>query len=74
MIEESFRLRDESNDLMDEAQILLKTALQLPSIGAFHERAEEFDKMASVLNYSVSSSEVIDRLEWLLLCPNCERC
>ncbi|MDE0425514.1 MAG: restriction endonuclease subunit S [Candidatus Poribacteria bacterium] len=63
LIEASFRLRDESNGLMDEAQILLKTALQLPSIGAFHERSERFDKMASVLNYSVSSSEVIDRLD-----------
>ena len=63
LIEESFRLRDESNDLMDEAQILLKTALQLPSIGVFHERAEQFDKMASVLNYSVPSSEVVDRLD-----------
>ena len=63
LIEASFRLRDESNELMDEAQILLKTALQLPSIGAFHERAEQFDNMASVLNYSVSSSEVVDRLD-----------
>ncbi|MYK17659.1 restriction endonuclease subunit S [Candidatus Poribacteria bacterium] len=63
LIEESFKLRDESNGLMDEAQILLKMALQLPSIIAFHERAEEFDKMASVLNYSVSSNEVIDRLD-----------
>ena len=63
LIEKSFKLRDESNELIDEAQILLKTALQLPSIGAFHERAEQFDKMASVLNYSVSSSEVIDRLD-----------
>ena len=63
LIEESFKLRDESNELMDTAQVLLKTALQLPSIGAFHERAEQFDKMASVLNYSVSSTEVIDRLD-----------
>ena len=63
LIEESFRLRDESNELMDAAQILLKTALQLPSIGVLQERAEQFDKMASVLNYSVSSSEVIDRLD-----------
>ena len=63
LIEESFKLRDESNELMDTAQTLLKTALQLPSIGAFHERAEQFDKMASVLNYSVSSSEVVDRLD-----------
>ena len=63
LIEDSFRLRDESNELMDEAQLLLKTALQLPSIEAFHERADQFDKMASVLNYSVSSSEVSDRLD-----------
>ena len=63
LIEESFKLRDASNELMDTAQILLKTALQLPSIGAFQERAEQFDKMANVLNYSVSSSEVIDRLD-----------
>ena len=63
LIEESFKLRDASNALMDAAQDLIKTALQLPSIGAFHERAEQFDKMASVLNYSVPSSEVIDRLD-----------
>ena len=63
LIEASFRLRDESNELMDEAQNLLKTALQLPSIEAFHERTERFDKMASVLNYSVPSSEVVDRLD-----------
>ena len=63
LIEESFKLRDESNELMDTAQILVKTALQLPSIEAFHERAKQFDKMANVLNYSVSSSEVIDRLD-----------
>ena len=63
LIEESFKLRDESNELMDTAQVLLKTALQLPAIGAFHERAEQFDKMANVLNYSVPSSEVVDRLD-----------
>ncbi|MDE0689680.1 MAG: restriction endonuclease subunit S [Candidatus Poribacteria bacterium] len=63
LIEASFKLRDESNELMDTAQVLLKTALQLPSIGAFHERAEQFDKMASVLNYSVPSTEVVDRLD-----------
>ena len=63
LIEESFKLRDESNELMDTAQTLLKTALQLPSIEALQERAEQFDKMASVLNYSMPSSEVIDRLD-----------
>ena len=63
LIEESFKLRDESNELMDAAQALLKTALQLPSIEVLQERAEQFDKTAGVLNYSVSSSEVIDRLD-----------
>ena len=63
LIEESFKLRDESNELMDAAQSLLKTALQLPSIEVLQERADQFDKTASVLNYSVSSSEVIDRLD-----------
>ena len=63
LIEESFKLRDESNELMDAAQVSLKTSLQLPSIEVLQERAEQFDKTASVLNYSVSSSEVIDRLD-----------
>ena len=63
LIEASFRLRDESNELMDAAQMLFKAALQLPSIEALQEQSEQFDKTASVLNYSVSSSEVVDRLD-----------
>ena len=63
LIEESFKLRDESNELMDEAQALLKEALQLPDIEELQERAEQFDKTAGVLNYSVPSSELIDRLD-----------
>ena len=63
LIEKSFKLRDESNELMDAAQSLLKTALQLPSIEVLQERAEQFDKMAGILNYVVSSVEVIDRLD-----------
>lgn len=63
LIEESFKLRDESNELMDAAQALLKAALQLPSIEVLRERADQFDKTAGVLNYSISSSEVIDRLD-----------
>lgn len=63
LVEESFQLRDESNELMDEAQDLLKEVLQLPAIEALQEQAEQFDKTADVLNYSVSSSELIDRLD-----------
>ena len=63
LIEESFSLRDESNELMDEAQILLQEALQLPDIEDLQERAEQFDKTGGVLNYSVLSSELTDRLD-----------
>ncbi len=63
LIEESFKLRDESNELMDEAQVLLKETLQLPDIENLQERAEQFDKTARILNYSVLSSESIDRLD-----------
>ena len=63
LVEESFSLRDESNELMDEAQGLLKEALQLPNIEELQEQAEQFDKTADVLNYSVPSSELINRLD-----------
>ena len=62
-IEESFKLRDESNELLDEAQALLKETLQLPNIEDLQERAEQFDKTAGLLNYSVPASELIDRLD-----------
>ena len=63
LIEESFKLRDESNELLDAAQILLKEALELPSIEVLHEQAKQFDETADVLNYSVPSSEILDRLD-----------
>ena len=63
LVEESFSLRDKSNELMDEAQVLLKEALQLPDIEDLQERAEQFDRTTGVLNYSVPSSELIDRLD-----------
>lgn len=63
LVEESFRLRDESNELMDTAQSLLKAELQLPTIDVLMEQAEQFNRTVRVLNFSVSSSEVIDRLD-----------
>ena len=63
LVKESFKLRDESNEFMAEAQALLKDALQLPNIEDLQEQAEQFDKTAGVLNYSVPSSALIDRLE-----------
>ena len=63
LIEKSFKLRDESNQLIDEAQVLLKAALQLSHIGKLREQAEQFNTTAGVLNYSVPSGELIDRLD-----------
>ena len=63
LIEESFNLRDESNKLIDEAQSQLKETLQLPDIDDLQKRAEQFDKTNHVLNYSVPSSELIERLD-----------
>ena len=63
LIEDSFKLRDESNELLDAAQILLKDALALPSIEILHEQAKRFDATMGVLNYSMPSSKVLDRLD-----------
>ena len=63
LVEASFKLRDESNELMDTAQSLLQTELQLPPIDVLIEQAEKFNSTVEVLNYSVSSSEVLDRLD-----------
>ena len=63
LIEESFSLRDDSNKLMDEAQISLKAALQLPDIENLQERAEQFNKTVEVLNYSVPLGKLMDRLD-----------
>lgn len=63
LVEESFRLRDESNELMDTAQLMLKDALQLPDLDILNEQAEQYNETARILNYVVSSVEVIDRLD-----------
>ena len=65
LIEASFKLRDESNELMDMAQSLLIDELKLPSIEELELMAKDiqFDKTAGVLNYSVPSREVVDRLD-----------
>ena len=63
LVEESFKLRDESNELLGAAQVLLKEALELPSIEALHEQAKQFDETADVLNYSVPLSGIHGRLD-----------
>lgn len=62
-IEESFKLRDESNELMNEAQGRLKDALRLPSVEAVMAQVEQYDKKANVLNFSVPLSELDNRFD-----------
>ena len=63
LIEKSFKLRDESNDLMDEAQMLLQKALQLPDVKQWRTRSKQFDTTAGVMNYSVPLNEWGNRLD-----------
>lgn len=61
LIMSSFRLRDESNTLMDEAQTLLKSGLNLPDIDSI--KPTYFDQSAGMSNYSVGLSSLDGRLE-----------
>ena len=63
LIEESFKLRDESNELMDGAQTLLKKALQLPDIEKLQAQISQFDETSDVSNYSIPISELDNRLD-----------
>ena len=61
LIMSSFRLRDESNVLMNEAQALLKSALKLADIDDI--KPAYFDQSADLRNYSVNLSTLDGRLE-----------
>lgn len=61
LVMSSFRLRDESNALMDESQALLKSALNMPDIDDI--KSTFFDPTADLHNYSISLSSLDGRLE-----------
>ena len=61
LIEQSFALRDESNDLIDEATALLVKELSLPAIGEFAPNF--YAKGANVDTFSVAMSRLEGRLE-----------
>jgi len=61
LIVASYELRDESNDLLDEAQTLLVEELQLPEVAEFD--VEYFRKQAPVGTYSVKLSDMAGRLD-----------
>lgn len=57
----SYTLRDESNDLLDEAQALLIEELQLPAVCDFD--VDYFSKQAPVDTFSVKLSDMAGRLD-----------
>lgn len=57
----SFDLRDESNELIDEATTLLVKELQLPSMKQFNIR--QFNKKVEVNNYNVKLSNLFRRMD-----------
>jgi len=61
LIVESFKLRDESNELLEKAEKLLYEELDLPPIEQL--KPKYFDKKADVRNYSVKLSSLNNRLD-----------
>lgn len=58
---DSFDLRDQSNDLIDKAQILLKSELKLPPIEELKQ--ELFKHNIEIINYGVKLNELSNRLD-----------
>ena len=61
LIMDSFRLRDESNSLIDEAERLLISELKLPPIDEI--KPKYFDGKAASKNFSVKLSKVDNRID-----------
>lgn len=63
IVEKSYRLRDESNELISEAQNLLLENLKLPSIDTLHKEATRHYGDASMPNWSIPIHRVGMRLD-----------
>ncbi|WP_051617249.1 restriction endonuclease subunit S [Desulfonatronovibrio hydrogenovorans] len=61
LIMNSYALRDESNDLLSEAERLLYDALKLPPLEKLRQHA--FDGKPNLLNYQVNLSQIDGRLD-----------
>lgn len=61
LIVHSFELRDESNELIDQATAMLVEELHLPDIGSFD--VNYYKKDAAVDTFSVKLSDVVGRLD-----------
>lgn len=58
---ESYRLRDQSNELIDEAQNMLYEELQLPDLSAI--KPKQYTENAGFRNYAVKVSRLDERLD-----------
>ncbi len=63
LIEESHKLRDDSNNLIDAARNALQEELKLPAMEELAEQVELFEPTANVPNYSVPLIDTDDRLD-----------
>lgn len=63
LVASSFNLRDESNDLMDEAQTKLKEALKLPDVEKLKSKARLFNMGPGFDGYSVPLSKLDNRFD-----------
>jgi len=63
LIEESFKLRDESNKLIGDAQNCLAKQLRLPSVGELQKDTDLFDRKTQVVNFSAALGELDGRLD-----------
>jgi|LDZT01.1.fsa_nt_gi type I restriction enzyme S subunit len=61
LVMKSYKLRDESNELLDKAEELMVNELRLPPIDDF--KPEYFDTSSNLKNYSVKFSELSNRFE-----------
>lgn len=61
LVMDSFALRDESNELLDQAERLLINELSLPPLEEL--KTERFDNKAEIKNFTVKLSELSERLE-----------
>lgn len=68
LVMNSFALRDESNELLDQAEQILINELNLPPLDEF--KTERFDNKAEIQNFTVKLSELSERLEASYHNPN----
>jgi len=63
LIKESYNLRNESNELIESAQELLRISLKLPDIEILKENVKKFDINTRLLNFTIPLNKINNRLD-----------